>query len=208
MFNIKKMDLKKVQHAGKALAAVVAALGLVVITTCASNAASFAQKHPRRAQVLRRDRGLNREVKADRGSLGGHYGQLNREDASIARQEQHDARMNGGYITKGEQNQLNREENHVQGQINRDNRIASFDRNHPRRAEVLRRDSRLNNKINRDRGDLGGNYGALKSDDASIRQQEQSDAKANGGYITPLQQQQLNQEENQLTKQIRQDDRL
>jgi hypothetical protein len=103
---------------------------------------------------------------------------------------------------------LNREENHVQGQINRDNRIASFDRNHPRRAEVLRRDSRLNNKINRDRGDLGGNYGALKSDDASIRQQEQSDAKANGGYITPLQQQQLNQEENQLTKQIRQDDRL
>jgi hypothetical protein len=45
----------------------------------------------------------------------------------------------------------------------------------------------------------------LKTDDRSIRQQEQSDARANGGYITATQTQQLNQEENQLRQQVNQD---
>jgi hypothetical protein len=72
---------------------------------------SFAQNHPRRAEVLGRDNNLNNQLTADKGNLDGHYGQLSREDSAI---------FNGGYITKGEQNQLNREENHVQNQINRD----------------------------------------------------------------------------------------
>jgi hypothetical protein len=82
---------------------------------------------------------------------------------------------------------------------------GSFAQNHPRRAEVLGRDNNLNNSINADRGQLGGNYQALKTDDRSIRQQEQQDAGANGGYITRTQKQQLNQEENQLRQQIGQD---
>jgi hypothetical protein len=82
---------------------------------------------------------------------------------------------------------------------------GSFAQNHPRRAEVLGRDNNLNNSINADRGQLGGNYQALKTDDRSIRQQEQQDAHANGGYITSTQKQQLNQEENQLRQQVGQD---
>jgi hypothetical protein len=82
---------------------------------------------------------------------------------------------------------------------------GSSAQNHPRRAEVLARDNNLNNSINQDRGQLGGNYQALKTDDRSIRQQEQQDAHANGGYITSTQKQQLNQEENQLRQQIGQD---
>ena len=82
---------------------------------------------------------------------------------------------------------------------------GSFAQNHPRRAEVLGRDNNLNNAINADRGQLGGNYQALKTDDRSIRQQEQQDAHANGGYITSTQKQQLNQEENQLRQQVGQD---
>jgi hypothetical protein len=82
---------------------------------------------------------------------------------------------------------------------------GTFAQNHPRRAEVLGRDNNLNNAISQDRGQLGGNYQALKTDDRSIRQQEQSDARANGGFITSLQKQQLNQEENQLHQQIGQD---
>jgi hypothetical protein len=82
---------------------------------------------------------------------------------------------------------------------------GTFAQNHPRRAEVLGRDNNLNNSINQDRGQLGGNYQALKTDDRSIRQQEQADARANGGYITGTQKQQLNQEENQLRQQIGQD---
>ena len=84
------------------------------------NGGSFAQNHPRRAEVLSRDNNLNSQLTADRGNLDGHYGQLSREDSAIRQQEQSDARYNGGYITTGEQNQLNREENRVQQQIIRD----------------------------------------------------------------------------------------
>ena len=77
-------------------------------------------KHPRRAEVLHRDAGLNRQINADRGRLGGHYGQLKSEDASIARQEQRDARANGGYITRKQKQQLNQEENHLKSQVNQD----------------------------------------------------------------------------------------
>lgn len=80
----------------------------------------FANRHPRRAEVLTRDNMERNELRADRGLLGGHYGQLMHEDRSIRRQEQRDARINGGFITRGEQNHLNREENRLQYQVNRD----------------------------------------------------------------------------------------
>jgi hypothetical protein len=80
----------------------------------------FARQHPRRAEVLRRDRGLRGEIRGDRGLLGGHYSQLMHEDRGIRKQEQRDARINGGYITRGQQARLNREENRVQRQINHD----------------------------------------------------------------------------------------
>ncbi|HEY9676677.1 MAG TPA: hypothetical protein V6C76_01650 [Drouetiella sp.] len=83
---------------------------------------NFATNHPRRAEVLGRDNGLNQEINADRGNLSGNYRHLEHEDQAIRNQEQADARANGGFITQGQQNQLNREENRVQNQINRDYR--------------------------------------------------------------------------------------
>lgn len=166
---------------------------------------SFVQNHPRRAEVLGRDANLGYQINKDEGHLGGHYGQLSREDNSIARQEQNDARANGGYITTAQQGQLNREENALQNQVRYDNTNNPFVQNHPRRAEVLGRDASLSYSINKDEGHLGGQYGALSKDDRQIAQQEQTDARANGGYITKAQQQQLNQEENQLRSQIQQD---
>jgi hypothetical protein len=96
-------------------------LGLLVLSSsCASLASSFSYNHPRRAEVLRRDTILNREINHDYGRLTGHYGRLEREDRSIRWQEQRDARLNGGFITPGEQRHLNHEENRLQRQINRD----------------------------------------------------------------------------------------
>ena len=99
-----------------------AALTLVTVmaSSTPSFAGTFAQNHPRRAEVLGRDRCINNRINANKGNLSGHYGQLEREDASIRRQEQRDAHMNGGYITKGEQAHLNREENRLNRQITRD----------------------------------------------------------------------------------------
>jgi len=100
----------------------VIALSLVISSALPSLAqgGTFRQNHPRRAEVLRRDNRLNNRINNDRGALGGHYGQLKREDNSIRRQEQRDARQNGGHITRGEQRQLNHEENRVNNQIRRD----------------------------------------------------------------------------------------
>jgi hypothetical protein len=52
----------------------------------------------------------------------------------------------------------------------------------------MRRDGNINRRINRDRGNLDGNYKALKSEDKSIRQQTRADFKTNGGYLTKQQQ--------------------
>ncbi len=190
--------------------------------------------HPRRAEVMHRDRNVGRRLSRDEGHLGGHYRQFRREDRGIAHQVHRDMHQNGGYLTRGEQRQVNREENGVNRQIASDyrgrgnwnrgpggqgyrsgqgnwnrgqwnNNRSQFDKDHPRRAEVLGRDNQLGRDLYRDKGKLGGNYQSLKSQDQSIRQQERADAKANGGYITPQQKQQLNQEEKTLHKDIRQD---
>ncbi len=101
-------------------AATLASLSLIMLTALPSFAGPFAQRHPRRAEVNHRDRNINNRINADKGNLDGHYGQLKLEDRAIKRQQRRDARMNGGYITRGQQQQLNREENHLNNQIRRD----------------------------------------------------------------------------------------
>jgi hypothetical protein len=98
---------------------------VALVLFCASIAPSYAQNnfqknHPRRAQVLNRSNHQQNRINKNAGHLGGHYNQLSKEDRGIHRQEQRDARQNGGHITRGEQGQLNKEENHVNNQINRD----------------------------------------------------------------------------------------
>lgn len=171
---------------------------------------------------------MNSAINRDRGQLGGNYRGLETEQRGIRQQERSEARANGGFLPSQQQQQINGEENGLHQQIRQDYTGAgnafgtgygrgggfggggygqggNFAMNHPRRAEVLGRDNNLNNAINADRGQLGGNYNALKADDRSIRQQERFDAQANGGYITGQQRQQLNQEENQLCQQVNQD---
>ncbi len=170
--------------------------------------ASAAEAHPRRHEVMGRDRGLARQMNHRYGDLSGHYRQLQSEDASIRRQTRSDFRANGGYLTRAQKQQLNGEESSLHSQMAADKGVpqrSQFAQNHPRRAEVLHRDNRVGGRLNADAGQLGGNYSSLKQDQRSIRQQEQSDASANGGYITRSQKQQLNGEESQLNQQIRQD---
>ena len=83
----------------------------------------WAQSHPRRAQVNRRDEHLNDMIQKDKGNLGGHYKKLEKEDRTIRKQQKLDAQMNGGHITKNEQHSLNREEKQLKEQVNGD-RVA------------------------------------------------------------------------------------
>lgn len=87
-----------------------------------AQAGGWAQHHPRRAEVNRRDRKLENRINKNYGNLGGHYNQLQKEDRAIHRQQRAEARANGGHITKAEKRQLNREENRLNRQIKRDRR--------------------------------------------------------------------------------------
>ena len=164
--------------------------------------------HPRKDEVMSRDRHLAKDANKDYGDLSGHYNQIQKQDAAIRRQTRADMVANGGHLTKGEQKQLNREENAVHKEIAADKGPppkTQFEEQHPRRAEVLHRDNRIGGTLNADAGKLGGNYGSLKQQQQAIRQQEQADAAANGGHITKAEQGQLNSEENQLNQEIKAD---
>ncbi|HEY9791591.1 MAG TPA: hypothetical protein V6D22_14405 [Candidatus Obscuribacterales bacterium] len=102
------------------LLAVALLAGTIVAANAPAYAGRFAQNHPRRAEVLHRDNRINRSLNRNYGHLGGHYGQLKAEDRGIRRQEQAEARANGGHITKGEKRQLNHEENALRAQEHAD----------------------------------------------------------------------------------------
>jgi hypothetical protein len=191
------------------MVAVTASLLAVTFTTLASEANGFAQRHPRRAAVLRNDQGINRQLMNDRGRLGGNFGSLEKQDQSIRQQEQADAKANGGHITLAQRQQLTGEESSLRSQMNSDYRGAaapgSFASRHPRRSQVLSEDKNLNGQINQNYGNLGGNYGNLEHQDQRIHNQEQRDARRNGGYITTGQQQHLDNEENHLQNEINRD---
>jgi hypothetical protein len=90
-----------------------------------SVADDFAEKHPRRAQVIKREKKQKNKnnAAAVNGKITDKQAQhLDKEDNKIRRQERADAAKNGGHITQGEQKQLNREENGVTRQRNRDER--------------------------------------------------------------------------------------
>jgi hypothetical protein len=232
-------------------AALIMAVALTTIQP--SYAGQFKQNHPRRAEVLHRTNNINNRINQDTGQLGGHYNQLERQDQSVQRQEQRDSRINGGYITPGQQAHLNGEENHINREVGHDytgggssggtgggggwghgggggnggggwgnggggnggggwgnggggnGGGGNFAQNHPRRAQVLSQDKSLNNSINQDKGNLGGNYGNLERKDQSIANQEQRDARQNGGYITQGEQQHLDNRETNLQNQINKD---
>jgi len=99
---------------------VLAASLIGVLGSSPSFAGKFSQQHPRRAQVLHRDNNLRRSTNANKGNLGGHYGQLRSEEKGIHQQERADKNADGGHITKSEQHQLNREETGVRQQIRQD----------------------------------------------------------------------------------------
>jgi hypothetical protein len=97
-----------------------AAFALVSSAGVASAETPWEQHHPRQDQVLDRTRIQERRITQER-----REGEINRfqahrlrvADRRIAREDHRFARINGGYITKGQRRFLNRQENHVSHRI-------------------------------------------------------------------------------------------
>jgi hypothetical protein len=105
--------------------AIIAAVGAVITLGSLGSASAETQwqyQHPRRAEVIDRLHNQFRRIRDERkeGEISPRQAFfLHREDRRIYRQEQRDAYLNGGRLTRGEQHALNREENGVSGQIGR-----------------------------------------------------------------------------------------
>ena len=82
---------------------------------------------------------------------------------------------------------------------------TQWQKDHPRRTEVNKRLANQNRRINKEvkEGEITkGQAKQLHKEDHQIRQEERDMASQNGGHITKSEQRVLNQQENQVSKQI------
>jgi hypothetical protein len=82
---------------------------------------------------------------------------------------------------------------------------TQWQKDHPRRTEVNNRLANQNKRIKNEVKDGQINKSQaqkLHSEDHAIRQEERTMASTNGGHITKTEQKALNQQENQVSKQI------
>jgi hypothetical protein len=82
---------------------------------------------------------------------------------------------------------------------------TQWQKDHPRRTEVNKRLANQNKRIHQERkeGELTKAQAAkLHAEDHAIRQEERTMASTNHGHITKAEQKALNQQENQVSKQI------
>jgi hypothetical protein len=82
---------------------------------------------------------------------------------------------------------------------------TQWQKDHPRRTEVNGRLANQNRRIHNEVKDgqiSKAQAQKLHSEDHAIRQEERTMASTNGGHITKAEQRSLNQQENQVSKQI------
>ena len=82
---------------------------------------------------------------------------------------------------------------------------TQWQKNHPRRTQVNHRLANQNRRIHNEvkEGEISKSQAAsLHKEDHQIRQEERDMASQNGGHITKSEQRVLNQQENQVSKQI------
>ncbi|HYL02619.1 MAG TPA: hypothetical protein VEU54_04305 [Steroidobacteraceae bacterium] len=82
---------------------------------------------------------------------------------------------------------------------------TQWQKDHPRREQVNNRLANQNKRIHQERkeGELTAAQAAkLHREDRAIRREERTMASTNGGHITKAEQKALNQQENQVSKQI------
>jgi hypothetical protein len=82
---------------------------------------------------------------------------------------------------------------------------TQWQKDHPRREQVNNRLANQNKRIHQERqeGEITkGQAAKLHSEDHAIRHEERTMASTNNGHITRAEQKSLNQQENQVSKQI------
>jgi hypothetical protein len=107
----------------RAFSAIALSLTLGAAGVSSASAATWAQKHPRRAEVNGRLANQNARIDRDLASgkiTAAQAAQLHSEDHSVRSEERFDASLDNSHITKADQRSLNQNENSVSKQIYQD----------------------------------------------------------------------------------------
>ena len=100
--------------------ALFAAAGLAVVAPAPALAGNWGAHHPRRAEVNRRLRNLDRSIGQERreGDLSKAQAHaLRKEDRTIRDEERDMAKLDNGHITKADQRLLNHQETELRSDI-------------------------------------------------------------------------------------------
>ena len=106
----------------KKLLMLALALASATAVSAGGHKKSFAKEHPRRAEVVHREKKENDKVNKAMTEKKITYQQghkIQKEERKIRQEERADAAKHGGHITKAEKRELNKEEHKVEMQEKR-----------------------------------------------------------------------------------------
>ncbi|HEY9712987.1 MAG TPA: glycosyl hydrolase, partial [Chroococcales cyanobacterium] len=96
-----------------------------------SNQSEFDKHHPWRAKVIHNDISLHNQLHQDAGHLDGHYNELDKRIHTLYRDEEREAKNNGGHLTNKEYQHLLARERHIHSDMSKDFQTGSGD-HHPK----------------------------------------------------------------------------
>jgi metal-dependent amidase/aminoacylase/carboxypeptidase family protein len=143
------------------------------------------------------------------GSLtAGETANLEQKEAGINQEVRTDRSLDGGHLTQQEKNIVSGQQNAMSRQIYRDKHNAATQ--HYGNNEV---DDRRENQQDRIANGIAsgklsaGQTARLEKKEAAVNQETRVDRKLNGGHLTGAEKNQINRQQNRLSKQIYRDKR-
>ena len=155
--------------------------------------------------------GKRREKQQDRiaqgvksGSLtAGETANLERKEAAINQEVKTDRALNGGRLSKQEKTVINQQQNVMSRQIYKDKHNAAVQHYGNNEVDVRRSNQQQRIANGSSSGRLNAGQAArLEKSEAGINKEVRTDRAANGGHLTPGEKQQVNAQQNAMSRRI------
>ena len=187
------------------------ALPLVAQSTSSTPAQDPTKPQPLSSQAINE----RKENQQDRISQGVKSGQLTageaanleRKESGLNKQEQNMRSQDNGHLTLADKERLTREQGNLSKQIYQDKHNSAVQNRDPK-SEVGKRELRQQGRIAQGvrSGQLtAGETRNLEHNEARINNEVRNDRAANGGKLTQQERQQINQQQNKMSRQIYKD---
>jgi hypothetical protein len=133
----------------------------------------------------------------------GETANLEKKEAAINQEVHADRTLNGGTLTNAERRQVNRQQNQMSGQIYADKHNATKQPVPTTEVGARRQNQQQRIAQGVSSGRLtAGQTARLEKNESAINKEVRTDRAANGGKLTAAEHQQVNQQQNQMSRKI------